>query len=109
MSTPFKEDRSSPIVGITMGDPAGIGPEITVKALLENDFRDLIVIGDYVIFTTLSENQILRAYNIKNGYGAWSIKLADEVTRMQAAMTSPPPAVPPTAAPAATVAPTTAQ
>ena len=24
-----------PIVGITMGDPAGSGPEITVKALLD--------------------------------------------------------------------------
>ena len=52
---------------------------------------DLIVIGDYVIFTTLSENQILRAYNIKTGYGAWSVKLSDEVSRMQ----SP---VPPTSA-----------
>lgn len=71
---------------------------------------DLIVIGDYVIFTTLSENQILRAYNIKNGYGAWSVKLADEVARMQTATTAPGASQPPsTQPPATTAAPTTAQ
>lgn len=38
-----------PIVGITMGDPAGSGPEITVKALLKQDIYDRckpLVIGD---------------------------------------------------------------
>ncbi|MBR0138271.1 MAG: 4-hydroxythreonine-4-phosphate dehydrogenase PdxA [Erysipelotrichaceae bacterium] len=38
-----------PIVGITMGDPAGSGPEITVKALLRQDIYDRcrpLVIGD---------------------------------------------------------------
>ncbi|MBQ7058364.1 MAG: 4-hydroxythreonine-4-phosphate dehydrogenase PdxA [Firmicutes bacterium] len=38
-----------PIVGITMGDPAGNGPEITVKALAHTDIYDRcrpIVIGD---------------------------------------------------------------
>ena len=38
-----------PIVGITMGDPAGNGPEITVKALAHADIYDRcrpIVIGD---------------------------------------------------------------
>jgi 4-hydroxythreonine-4-phosphate dehydrogenase len=38
-----------PIIGITMGDPAGNGPEITVKALLHQDIYDRccpIVIGD---------------------------------------------------------------
>lgn len=37
------------IVGITMGDPAGIGPEITVKALLHPDVYERckpVVIGD---------------------------------------------------------------
>ena len=28
-----------PVIGITMGDPAGIGPEIVVKALAEPDIR----------------------------------------------------------------------
>ena len=40
---------SKPIVGITMGDPAGNGPEITVKALAHADVYDRcrpIVVGD---------------------------------------------------------------
>ena len=38
-----------PIVGITMGDPAGNGPEITIKALAHEDIYDRcrpIVVGD---------------------------------------------------------------
>lgn len=38
-----------PVIGITMGDPAGIGPEITVKALRDGKLYDRccpIVIGD---------------------------------------------------------------
>ncbi|AFS53137.1 MULTISPECIES: 4-hydroxythreonine-4-phosphate dehydrogenase PdxA [Leptospirillum] len=40
-------DSLAPLA-ITMGDPAGIGPEIIVKGWLENEIRDLprIVIGD---------------------------------------------------------------
>jgi 4-hydroxythreonine-4-phosphate dehydrogenase len=32
-------NRKKPVIGITMGDPAGIGPEIIVKALAEPDIR----------------------------------------------------------------------
>src|SRR5689334_3585329 len=38
-----------PIIGITMGDPAGIGPEIIVKALAAREVYDMcrpLVIGD---------------------------------------------------------------
>ena len=38
-----------PILGITMGDPAGVGPEIAVKALAEPDVYDIcrpLVVGD---------------------------------------------------------------
>ena len=41
--------NTKPIVGITMGDPAGNGPEITVKALSHEDLYDRcrpIVVGD---------------------------------------------------------------
>lgn len=41
-----------PIVGITMGDPAGNGPEITIKALAHADLYDRcspIVVGDAAI------------------------------------------------------------
>lgn len=41
-----------PIIGITMGDPAGNGPEITIKALAHHDLYDRcspIVVGDAAI------------------------------------------------------------
>lgn len=41
--------ESRPLVGVTLGDPAGIGPEITVKALAEADVYAVsrpVVIGD---------------------------------------------------------------
>ena len=40
---------SRPILGLTMGDPAGIGPEVVVKALAEIHARQLcrpVVLGD---------------------------------------------------------------
>ena len=43
------ENNYKPIVGITMGDPAGNGPEITVKALGNPELYERcrpIVIGD---------------------------------------------------------------
>jgi len=41
-----------PIVGITMGDAAGIGPEITVKSLNYSNIYDIcnpVVIGDFKV------------------------------------------------------------
>ena len=38
-----------PLIGITMGDPAGVGPEITVQAIREESLRRmgrLVVFGD---------------------------------------------------------------
>ena len=40
---------SLPIIGITMGDPSGIGPEVIVKSLSDNNLYGdflLLVIGD---------------------------------------------------------------
>ena len=47
MSIPEKINK--PIIGITMGDPAGIGPEIAVKALSNSNIYDFcrpVIIGD---------------------------------------------------------------
>jgi 4-hydroxythreonine-4-phosphate dehydrogenase len=45
-----------PIIGITMGDPAGIGPEVVVKALVDKKVRQNcypLVFGSYnIIFST---------------------------------------------------------
>src|SRR5437870_13287746 len=41
--------RALPRIGITMGDPAGIGPEVVLKAVAEEEIRDIcqpVIIGD---------------------------------------------------------------
>lgn len=50
---------NKPLIGIPMGDPAGIGPEIVVKALIERDIYDIC--RPLVIGSTLS---IKRAINL---------------------------------------------
>ncbi|WP_221284516.1 4-hydroxythreonine-4-phosphate dehydrogenase PdxA [Mucilaginibacter sp. SP1R1] len=45
-----------PIIGITMGDPASIGPEIAVKALLTKRLFEVckpVIIGDAAVFTDI--------------------------------------------------------
>ena len=42
-----------PIIAITMGDPASIGPEIAVKALLKQNIHDIcrpLIVGDAAVF-----------------------------------------------------------
>jgi 4-hydroxythreonine-4-phosphate dehydrogenase len=42
-------NREKPILGVTMGDPAGVGPEITVKAIVSPEIQDVcrpVIIGD---------------------------------------------------------------
>ena len=47
-NTSKDRDKSrQPLIGITMGDPAGIGPEVVVKALADPKIRSL---GRFVIF-----------------------------------------------------------
>ncbi|MCF8113223.1 MAG: 4-hydroxythreonine-4-phosphate dehydrogenase PdxA [Desulfotignum sp.] len=54
--------HNRPIIGITMGDPLGIGPEILVKALHGNKLHDFcrpLVIGDsYIIQLAFSQFSI---------------------------------------------------
>lgn len=45
-----------PIIGITMGDPASIGPEIAVKALLTQQLFEIcnpVIIGDAAVFNDI--------------------------------------------------------
>jgi len=47
---------NTPLIGITMGDPAGIGPEIIVKALADKGIYDLccpVVLGDPTVLSSL--------------------------------------------------------
>src|SRR5258708_25434327 len=48
-SVPTLASKSLPRIGITMGDPAGIGPEVVLKAVAEEDVLRCcapIIIGD---------------------------------------------------------------
>jgi 4-hydroxythreonine-4-phosphate dehydrogenase len=64
---------SLPIIGITMGDPASIGPEIAVKALLEKKIHDIcrpLLVGDAKVF-----EQIISMLSLKA-----SVNAVDKVT-----------------------------
>src|SRR5213082_2697927 len=62
-----------PRVGITMGDPSGIGPEVVLKAVAEAEVRDIcqpVIIGDAQL---LAHNA--RTLGLRCGY---DIVLRDE-------------------------------
>ena len=53
-----------PIIAITMGDPASIGPEIAVKALLDKKVTSIcrpLIIGDVVVFTQIIDKLKMKA------------------------------------------------
>ncbi|WP_207535202.1 4-hydroxythreonine-4-phosphate dehydrogenase PdxA [Desertivirga arenae] len=53
-----------PIIGITMGDPASIGPEIAIKALLNESIYSIcqpVLIGDAGVFQDIIERLSLNA------------------------------------------------
>jgi len=54
-----KSDMKEPIIAITMGDPAGIGPEVVVKAHRElldrNESINKLVVGDFALLDAVSE------------------------------------------------------
>jgi 4-phospho-D-threonate 3-dehydrogenase / 4-phospho-D-erythronate 3-dehydrogenase len=53
-----------PIIGITMGDPASIGPEIAVKALLRKEIYSIcrpLLVGDASVFNHIIQHLGLKA------------------------------------------------
>src|ERR1700753_553654 len=53
-----------PIIGITMGDPASIGPEIAIKALLDKNIYNIckpLLVGDAVVFEDIIKRLNLNA------------------------------------------------
>ena len=55
---------NKPIVGITMGDPASIGPEIAVKALLDEHIHAIcrpLIVGDAGVFQNIIDRLNLKA------------------------------------------------
>jgi len=66
--------KTLPVIGITMGDPAGIGPEIIIKALSSKGIFDIcgpVVFGDQAILERELKNdrtsfEVLSSGSIKN-------------------------------------------
>lgn len=61
--------NSKPIIGITMGDPAGIGPEVIGKVLLNKNINGLctpLVIGDKRFFVGANGGSPLHILDLKN-------------------------------------------
>lgn len=55
-----------PIIGVTMGDPSGIGPEVCLKALSNPEIQNIsspIIIGDYI--TLLRAAKYSKLVNLK--------------------------------------------
>ncbi len=53
-----------PIIGVTMGDPAGIGPEVVVKALMDKKIRQSchpLVFGSYSIIFSAAKKLLRKA------------------------------------------------
>jgi len=56
--------RALPVLAITMGDPASIGPEIGVKALLQENIHAIcrpLLVGDAVVFQQIIDKLQLKA------------------------------------------------
>lgn len=71
--------RSKPVIGITLGDPAGIGPEVTAKALagLRSKAFSVRIVGDAAalrpfghnagVYTELLDLNVLKPSHLKAG------------------------------------------
>jgi 4-hydroxythreonine-4-phosphate dehydrogenase len=80
-----------PIIGITMGDPASIGPEIAVKALMQKNIYDIcrpLIVGDGGVFRQIVDvlklpvtiNTIQNASEAKFEYGKIDVLDLNNVT-----------------------------
>lgn len=50
--------NKSCLIGITMGDPAGIGPEIILKCFTKDNIKDkkIIILGDFYVLSHIKKN-----------------------------------------------------
>src|SRR3982750_3151760 len=65
MSVP-RQKSGLPRIGITMGDPAGIGPEVVLKAVAEEEIRRVcvpVIIGDAQLLAHTA-----RTLDLQSGY-----------------------------------------
>jgi 4-hydroxythreonine-4-phosphate dehydrogenase len=77
-----RELMKKPIVAITMGDPASIGPEIAVKALLNKKVTSIckpLIIGDASVFNQIIDKLKLKA-SVNIVHSVAEAKFEDGVT-----------------------------
>lgn len=65
--------KTKPVIGITVGDPAGIGPEITIKSLINKEIYEIcnpVIIGNFEILlktvNDIAPDMSLIQYDFKN-------------------------------------------
>ena len=58
--------KSPKVIGITMGDPSGIGPEVILKSYERKDIRksNIVVIGDWGVMTDAFELLQIRSFSL---------------------------------------------
>jgi 4-hydroxythreonine-4-phosphate dehydrogenase len=59
MTTPANSSAEKPVLLITLGDPAGVGPEVTIKGVVEeakNERVILVVVGDKRVVEAAARN-----------------------------------------------------
>jgi 4-hydroxythreonine-4-phosphate dehydrogenase len=78
------EESGLPVVGITMGDAAGIGPEVTLKALVNGNLKSIcrpVIIGDARFLDgcarSLGLNAELRPFDSENEFPEGGIEVYD--------------------------------
>jgi len=67
------ERLQKPIIGITSGDPSGVGPEVVVKALMNPGVREccrVLILGDARVFDRMTLASDLTRDEIRDGSGA---------------------------------------
>ncbi len=72
----LKKERGKPNLIITLGDPAGIGPEVTLKALLNPQVRNkanFLLIGDKIIV-----EQLKKRLSISNKFNLLELEMVKE-------------------------------
>lgn len=61
-------DKKRPIVGITMGDPSGIGPEIILKSFENDEVRNsnIVIIGDFGVIHSAYKMLKISSYKLNS-------------------------------------------
>ena len=73
--------KTSPAIGVTMGDPSGIGPEIILRSFMNSSIRKarVIVIGDYSVMLTAFKMLNIDSFVLKKVAAVKECIFSDEI------------------------------